>query len=27
VFSDILRNNEGLPDFFGKPIVIDPRFV
>ena len=27
VFSDILRNNEGLPDFFGKPIVIDPKFV
>jgi hypothetical protein len=27
VFSDVLRNNEGLPDFFGKPIAIGPKFV
>ena len=25
VFSDVLRKNEGLPDFFGKPIAIAPR--
>ena len=27
VFSDVLRNNEGLPDFFGKPIVIGEKSV
>ena len=27
VFSDVLRNNEGLPDFFGKPIIIGEKSV
>jgi DNA-binding transcriptional LysR family regulator len=27
VFSNVLRNNEGLPEFFGKPLVIAPKFA